>query len=73
MLLLEFGRYFKVKRFSFLSKVGFQLVKWASYRFRGLYLYTIKVFLLSSAFKNRAEPQLDEKSPTNCTSTVTHP
>lgn len=38
VLLLEFGSYFKVKRFSFLPKVGFQLVKWASYRFQGPYL-----------------------------------
>lgn len=38
VLLLEFGSYFKVKSFSFLPKVDFQLVKWASSRFQHLYL-----------------------------------
>jgi len=38
VLFLDFGSYFKVERFRFLPKVGFQRTKWASYRFQCLYL-----------------------------------
>lgn len=53
VLLLECRSYFKVKSFSFLPKVGFQLVKGTSHRFQGLYLWAIKVFFVLIIIQNQ--------------------